>query len=133
MELILEEDKYCSYCKTSKPKNEFYKKRGVAGASSYCKPCTSAETLVRSNKFKKQCVEYKGSKCEVCGYDKYIGALEFHHLDPLKKDIQISAIRARTFNNKIKKELDKCQILCCNCHRELHYKLFNKQKTYKRK
>ena len=69
----------------------------------------------------------------MCGYDKYIGALEFHHLDPSRKDVQISAIRARTFNDKIKKELDKCQMLCCNCHRELHYKLHNKQKTYKRK
>tara|TARA_X000001036_G_C20484670_1_gene727202 strand:- start:448 stop:831 length:384 start_codon:yes stop_codon:yes gene_type:complete len=125
-------EKFCHYCKTRKPTSEFYQRRGKEGGSSYCKPCTNAETSQRSIAFKEKCVEYKGGKCELCGYNKYIGALEFHHKDPTKKDLQISKVRGRSFNDKIKKELDKCQILCCNCHREMHF-IENKKKSYNRK
>tara|TARA_Y100001937_G_scaffold23994_1_gene34473 strand:- start:41 stop:424 length:384 start_codon:yes stop_codon:yes gene_type:complete len=126
------EEKFCQYCKTTKPISEFYKRRGKIGGSSYCKPCTNAETSLRAIAFKEKCVEYKGGKCEICGYDKYFGALEFHHKDPSQKDLQISKVRTRTFNSKIKKELDKCQILCSNCHREIHF-IENFKKTYERK
>lgn len=126
------EEKICPYCKTTKPISEFYQRRGKAGGSCYCKPCTNAETSQRAIAFKEKCVEYKGGKCELCGYNKYIGALEFHHKDPAKKDLQISKVRGRSFNDKIKKELDKCQILCSNCHREIHF-IENEKKTYKRK
>jgi hypothetical protein len=125
-------EKFCHYCKTRKLTSEFYQRRGKEGGSSYCKPCTNAETSQRSIAFKEKCVEYKGGKCELCGYNKYIGALEFHHKDPTKKDLQISKVRGRSFNDKIKKELDKCQILCCNCHREMHF-IENKKKSYNRK
>jgi DNA-binding CsgD family transcriptional regulator len=68
---------------------------------------------------KKSLVDYKGSKCEICGYDKCIEALEFHHLDPTKKDFSIST---KLFGiEKMKKEVDKCLMVCSNCHRELHY------------
>lgn len=40
----------------------------------------------RRDKIKEMGVQYKGGKCCICGYDKYIGALEFHHLDPNQKD-----------------------------------------------
>jgi predicted HNH restriction endonuclease len=126
------EKKFCQYCKTTKPISEFYKRRGKEGGSSYCKPCTNSETSHRAIAFKERCVEYKGGKCEICGYNKYFGALEFHHKDPSQKDLQISKVRTRTFTDKIKKELDKCQILCSNCHREIHF-IENKKKTYKRK
>lgn len=122
--------KYCKYCKTSKPLSEFYK--GKNGVRSYCKPCTRAEALVRANNFKQKCVEYKGGQCEICGYNKYIGALQFHHHNPAKKDSQISKLTSYSFNDSVKKELDKCQLLCCNCHQEVHYK-FNQYKAYKRK
>ena len=126
------EEKFCQYCKTTKPISEFYQRRGKVGGSSYCKPCTNSERLVRIRRFKEKCVEYKGGECEICGYNKYIGALEFHHKDPSEKDLQISKVRGGTFNEKIKKELDKCQILCSNCHREIHF-IENEKKTYDRK
>jgi len=64
-------------------------------------------------------VKYKGGKCKICGYDKCIQALEFHHLDPLKKDFNISS---NSFSfEKMKKEVDKCILICSNCHKELHY------------
>jgi len=63
-------------------------------------------------------VEYKGGKCEKCGYDKCIRALDFHHIDPLQKDFDISS-NSYSFE-KMKKEADKCILVCANCHREIH-------------
>ena len=61
-----------------------------------------------------------GPKCQRCGYDACIEALEFHHRNPKEKDPTYS------FNwgiKKLKKELDKCDILCANCHREVHVEM----------
>ena len=74
----------------------------------------------RRKKIKELSVEYKGGCCEKCGYNKYQGALEFHHLDPTQKDFNISHGKGYTFNDKIKNELDKCILVCANCHREIH-------------
>jgi predicted HNH restriction endonuclease len=128
----LSELKYCHYCKESKSLSQFYQRRGKIGGSSYCKPCTNAESLMRQRKFKTKCIEYKGGKCEICGYNKFQGALEFHHRDPTQKDFQLSKARSWTFNERVKNELDKCQILCSNCHKELHNEL-DKDKGYERK
>jgi hypothetical protein len=117
----LSELKYCAYCKDRKPLSSFYNRRGREGGSSYCKPCTNSEALLRQRKFKTKCIEYKGGKCEICGYNKFQGALEFHHRDPTQKDFQLSKARSWTFSERVKNELDKCQILCSNCHKELHH------------
>ena len=85
----------------------------------YCKPCTNMQTIERMRHTKRLCIEYKGGKCEKCGYDKYDGALEFHHLDPSKKDFAISKKKAK-YIDSLKPELDKCILVCANCHRELH-------------
>lgn len=71
---------------------------------------------------KEQAVAYKGGKCERCGYDKFIGALEFHHLNPTQKDFGIGDSNTRSFE-KMKIELDKCTLVCANCHREIHEEL----------
>ena len=113
-------EKKCSKCEKIKTKNEFYiRKTGTL--SSYCKVCASEEVLERKKKLKEKAIEYSGGKCIKCGYDKYIGALEFHHRDPLHKDFSISAHANRSWT-LIKIELDKCDLLCANCHRELHGK-----------
>ena len=67
---------------------------------------------------KQRVVDYKGGKCQVCGYNKCITALEFHHLDPSKKDFTISG-GTKSFE-KLKPEIDKCICVCANCHREIH-------------
>jgi hypothetical protein len=67
-------------------------------------------------------VEYKGEKCEYCGYDKCIDAFDFHHLEPNEKDFGIGSGNTYAWDT-IKAELDKCVMLCANCHREEHYKL----------
>ena len=63
-------------------------------------------------------VEYKGGCCQKCDYKKSIRALTFHHIDPKQKDFGISG-KSYSFE-KIKKEIDKCVLLCSNCHSEAH-------------
>lgn len=114
-----QDTKKCSVCKKFVPKSEFYvKKHGVL--FSYCVLCEKVRKAIKQQYFKQQCVDYKGGACSICGYDKCISALEFHHLDPSKKDFGISN-NIRTFNNKVKQELDKCIMVCSNCHKELHH------------
>ena len=74
-------------------------------------------SLYRKN-VKMKMVEYKGGKCEICGYNKCIEALEFHHINPKEKDFNISG-GTKSFNS-LKSELDKCILVCANCHREIH-------------
>lgn len=73
-------------------------------------------------------VEYKGGKCSCCKYDKCLAALEFHHLNPKEKDFTISG-KSWSFE-KLKKEVDKCILVCNRCHTEIHnglIELKNKQ------
>jgi hypothetical protein len=69
---------------------------------------------------RRKLIEYKGGKCEKCGYDKCQQALDFHHLDPNKKKFGLCNT-VYSFE-KLKQEADKCILLCANCHREEHYK-----------
>lgn len=96
---------------------------------SYCKQCNKQNVIERQRKLKQKCVEYCGNKCKICGYSKYIGALDFHHLDPNKKDIKFSRFGRTSWDNnkdKLTQELDKCILLCSNCHREVHGGLYPK-------
>ncbi|PIR43834.1 hypothetical protein COV24_00720 [candidate division WWE3 bacterium CG10_big_fil_rev_8_21_14_0_10_32_10] len=75
---------------------------------------------LRRKKIKRMAVEYKGGKCEVCGYNKYIGALEFHHRDPSNKEFNLGLQGMTRSWARVKKEADKCMLVCSNCHREIH-------------
>ena len=68
-------------------------------------------------------VEYKGGSCNLCGYSKCLNALDFHHLNPKEKDFSISNTN-RSFE-KMKSEIDKCIMVCSNCHREIHAGMVN--------
>jgi hypothetical protein len=72
----------------------------------------------RRRALREQAVSYKGGKCEICGYNNCLSALEFHHPDPLTKEFNISD-RITSFE-AIRAELDKCHLLCANHHREVH-------------
>lgn len=75
-------------------------------------------TIDYRKRMKVKMVEYKGGKCQICGYDKCIEALDFHHINPKEKDFSISG-GTRSFET-LKPELDKCILVCANCHREIH-------------
>lgn len=82
--------------------------------------------ILRGLKRKYEAILSKGGKCERCGYDKNISALEFHHRDPKEKNFQIDIRKFSNSNlDSLQKELDKCELLCANCHRELHHPNLN--------
>jgi len=64
-------------------------------------------------------VDYKGGKCEKCDYSKCVDALEFHHIDPNEKDFTIGG-KSWSFD-RLKNEVDKCILVCSNCHKEIHF------------
>lgn len=115
-----QETRYCPRCKKDILTSNFYQRRGKSNSSTYCKSCTSDQTLERMRDLKCQMINYKGGKCSKCGYKKYQGALEFHHLDPKEKDFNPSSLKRYKFNELVKSELDKCILVCSNCHREIH-------------
>lgn len=119
---ITETHKTCAKCNKNKLHKEFYGKfqnKQDHNLSSYCKTCSNFAVLKRQQLFKQNCIDYKGGKCSVCAYDKCNAALEFHHLDPNQKDFSIADSNS-VFTNEVKHELDKCILLCANCHREIH-------------
>lgn len=92
-----------------------------------CRKCRREAVQKRREKLKLLAIEYKGGKCEICGYDSCPDALEFHHVNPSEKEFGISKNgNTRSFES-IKKELDKCILVCSNCHREIHYNLRTKE------
>jgi 5-methylcytosine-specific restriction endonuclease McrA len=70
-------------------------------------------------RIKDRAVEYLGGKCKICGYHKCSRSLVFHHINPEEKDFAISTNTNKAWD-KMKLELDKCILLCANCHGEVH-------------
>ncbi len=114
--------KICGRCGIVKElETGYYKKHKGEGFCSYCKSCLSEISTDGQKDRKKKAVEYKGGKCEKCGYDKCLAAFDFHHLDPNEKDYEPSRLFGQNHSwETIKSELDKCALLCANCHRETH-------------
>ncbi len=137
---------FCNRSCAATHNNRRYPKRSVEGS---CKSCGVALTTTRQycsqecrdfirslasykevkpnkvsvmewrQRLKLKAVEYKGGCCSICAYDRCISALEFHHLDPNEKDFGIGSGNTKAWK-KVKSELDKCILVCANCHREIH-------------
>lgn len=88
---------------------------------SYPKGGSRAKTIIAMRKaMKREAVKRKGGKCERCGYNKCLAALNFHHKDPTQKEFGLSANGInRSWENYLK-EVEKCELLCANCHAEEH-------------
>lgn len=111
--------RYCSRCKCElTPENMLFRDRLHLKPRSECKNCFCQIQKEQQQKRKEKLVLLKGGGCSICGYSKFLGALEFHHLDPKQKEFRIAKIYswAKTFT-----ELDKCILVCSNCHKEIHY------------
>lgn len=88
---------------------------------------TNYEKVYRHKQKRKQELIYiAGGKCIVCGYDKCLNALEFHHTDPTQKEFKIFCNGGKAFEKQIS-EIRKCTVLCANCHREYHAGLIHKE------
>lgn len=119
------EHRKCARCGHSFPATLefFYRRYGRSEDAllGYCKPCYNQIQKDKHKELKQRLVDYKGGQCVVCSYQKSLAALDFHHLDPSKKEIKIGQTR-RTFE-KLKREVDKCILVCRNCHAEIHQRL----------
>lgn len=75
----------------------------------------------RKRIIRSQYIKKAGGKCIYCGYSRYEGALDFHHRDPKEKAFALSVQNFGTRKDLLDKEIEKCDLLCSNCHRELHH------------
>ena len=74
----------------------------------------------RRKQIRLKAIKHLGGKCMKCGYSKYPEVLEFHHKDPKQKDFNVSKKGHCRSWERVKKEIEKCVLLCANCHREIH-------------
>lgn len=74
----------------------------------------------RRRKVRLMAIQHLGGKCIRCGYSKYAEVLEFHHRDPSQKDFNVSLKGHSRSWERVKREIEKCDLLCANCHREKH-------------
>jgi hypothetical protein len=81
-----------------------------------CNACLSNK---RREGVKRRAVEYLGGECQICGYKRCLSALQFHHRDELEKEFNIGGSYNRSWKS-LRAELDKCDLLCANCHCEVH-------------
>lgn len=84
-----------------------------------CGKCRQARVAEWRRRTKERLVIEAGGSCAVCGYDKYPGALEFHHVDPSQKEFGLSARGVARSLEKLRAEAAKCVLLCGNCHAEV--------------
>lgn len=113
--------KICSQCYRELPLSEFYS-RGNGKLRAECKDCHK-NMVKESYQRRKQFVSnYKSEQgCSKCG-DKRSYVLDFHHRDPEEKNDTIARLTSNSSKlTKIKEEMEKCEVLCANCHREFHH------------
>jgi transposase-like protein len=84
-----------------------------------CKRCRSDGVAKRRRRLKQILVEEAGGSCRICGYDRHLGALEFHHVNPAEKRLQISWNGVTQSIATLREEARKCVLLCSNCHAEV--------------
>lgn len=135
------ETKICSKCKEDLPVEQFSTKKGKL--QSYCKSChkeyrqqhyidNKQKYIDKAAQYRKEFYKWfeelkKTLKCQSCGEDRY-WVLDFHHIDSQTKDNEVSNLVNTCSKTKVLEEIDKCKVLCSNCHRDLHYQ--EKQMQY---
>lgn len=83
-----------------------------------CRMCRQEAVVRRRRRAKEILVREAGGKCKLCGYDRCLAALEFHHVDPKVKEFAVSRRGARSIE-RLRAEVHKCVLLCSNCHAEV--------------
>jgi transposase-like protein len=94
--------------------------RHVRRDSGYrCASCRSAHVTERRRRVKRLLLEEAGGECVVCGYDRCVAALHFHHLDPETKSFTLAVTGVTRSLDAARAEAQKCVVLCANCHAEV--------------
>lgn len=86
----------------------------------YCRKCKAEQSKQKRNNIRKLCYEYLGNKCSKC--NEKLDIYEFHHINEKEKLFEISEGIVKNLSfKKLKPELDKCILVCPNCHQEIHF------------
>tara|TARA_R110000765_G_scaffold178990_1_gene284753 strand:+ start:66 stop:443 length:378 start_codon:yes stop_codon:yes gene_type:complete len=122
---------FCKFCNQEKGDRFYkYKSSGKLIPRKKCKDCWSRHYKHNQREISDEIQKYKLSKkCEICSFDDG-RALQFHHKDKNDKMMEVSNMVNRGFNiTNIKKEINKCQCICANCHQILHHeeRLLNRE------
>lgn len=112
--------KRCSKCKCDKSIDDFYSKGSSGKTQTFCKVCFNAYCIERWRKRKFEVIAHFQDKCNDCKNTFHYSIYEFHHLVPSEKEYSWNKLRLFS-NDKMQKELQKCVMLCANCHRLRHY------------
>jgi hypothetical protein len=86
-----------------------------------CKRCRKERVAEWRRRAKLRLVAEAGGRCALCGYDRYPGALHFHHLEPGAKSFGLSARGMARSYARLQAEAAKCVLLCSNCHAEVQW------------
>lgn len=84
-----------------------------------CKACRKQRVVEWRQRAKRRLVAEAGDRCRLCGYDRYPGALHFHHLDPALKEFALAKRGLTKSIARLREEASKCVLLCSNCHAEV--------------
>lgn len=106
----------CGTCGETDPE-KFYGDKANA-----CASCHNDYTIKKGREKRLKAIALLGGKCTHCGFDLYSGALDFHHVDASTKDVAFSSWRNWSWK-RIAVELEKCILLCKNCHAMEHHRL----------
>jgi transposase len=84
-----------------------------------CLRCRAEWVAARRRRVKEILVRESGGCCALCGYDRYVGALEFHHVDPAQKSFALARGGITRSLDRVRAEAAKCVLVCANCHAEI--------------
>lgn len=116
---LIEGKRECIRCKEYKPIEEFSLMGKAKKLRSCCKPCEIERVTEHGQNIKARGVAYLGGECVCCGYSRCFASLQYHHVDPSKKEFTIGKKKSLKWES-IRQELDKCILVCSNCHYEIH-------------
>jgi hypothetical protein len=118
------DQKHCLRCDVWKSLDAFHagvsRKTGKSYPSSVCRSCSNEQSKEFARAMKRQAIHYKGGLCCDCHQAFHDSVYDFHHRDPSQKDFIVSDKKSCDWS-MIKDELDKCVLLCSNCHRSRHF------------
>ncbi len=118
---------YCVRCERDLPESDFnnqQRQRVIKGLRGWCSDCIIKRCQQLRQERMTILVDAWGGGCQICGYNKCLAALDFHHTDPaLKGDIAPSSLIHQRQPPEAATILwsERCVLLCANCHRETHY------------
>jgi hypothetical protein len=121
--------KFCAKCKITKDVSEFHRRKNIY--QGWCKSCRKEIDKYYHNKNRQKRISQTAARREACRKwfyelkycsENHIACLDFHHINKKEKVTEVSnALRRGWAIDRIKTEIDKCEIVCSNCHRKLHW------------